>query len=537
MSVIVDNEIIQSIKKICNKRQLPNSFSGGYIVIDNLDETEKINQLKKIQDLHDVIDVLYEVQLAAYYHHTEVIKWLACNGYNIKIINGLVNYFSIHCNIDMLQWLLDNDLFGNYNDDAIDKIANNKDSDKRIACLNWWTKSGLELKYSSRLLRSAAMHDYVNIFQWIFDNGIEINIDLDSKDGDYYSVELIEWFISHDMKIPWQVVIDNSYCYDDQLMNKIYKHCLDTNQEFEYSEYALCMASWSGNMQILNWWSNSGLELLYNLKIIDYVISACSIDVIKWWLDSGLNFECDKQKITNTAISTGNVSVLNLLLDHQLITLHEIQCHDQICIENISNQNSTEMLNWLHENKIDLCCSEKTIDNASTKNNLNILNWWLNSGYTLKYSRSSMDYIKSKHAIQVLNWWMNSGLELKYSIESIDWSDCDYVVSLLKWWIQSGLEIKYTCNIIDKLSRCCNFDALEWIFDESLTEKKIIIKYCENAFDFFRNNGDCSELIIRMINLWLNHEAIPPSDHEFIIKSIKKFAEFNANDTISDAFE
>ena len=61
----------------------------------------------------------------------------------------------------------------------------------------------------------------------------------------------------------------------------------------KYDEYALLCASEMKHKDVLNWWSNSGLELKYDTKIIKHLLVHDNIDMLNWWSKSGLVMKID----------------------------------------------------------------------------------------------------------------------------------------------------------------------------------------------------------------------------------------------------
>jgi hypothetical protein len=109
-----------------------------------------------------------------------------------------------------------------------------------------------------------------------------------------------------------------------------------------------------GKVNILEWWKNSGLELKYDMKALDFASSYGHVEVLEWWKNSGLELKY-----------TGNA-----------------------------------------------------LDFASRYGHVEVLEWWKNSGLKLNYDAKALNWASENGQIKVLEWWKNSGLELKYTIDA-----------------------------------------------------------------------------------------------------------------------
>ena len=157
-------------------------------------------------------------------------------------------------------------------------------------------------------------------------------------------------------------------------------------------------ASTKDNIDELNWWKDSGLELKYSKNAIHYASANGNFDVLNWWKDSGL----------------------------------------------------------------ELKYSENAIHYASKNGRIDVLNWWKDSGLELKYSKNAMDYASRDGHIDILKWWKDSGLELEYSEEAMDYASTDGHIDILNWWKDSGLELKYSKRVMDFASKYGHIDILNW---------------------------------------------------------------------------
>lgn len=107
-----------------------------------------------------------------------------------------------------------------------------------------------------------------------------------------------------------------------------------------YTDDSINKASILGQIDILNWWKNSGLELKYSEDAINYASRAGSIESLEWWRKSGLFLKYSKDAMDNAF--------------------------------------NAEILQWWKDSGLELKYSYKAIE----KNKLT--EWFLGSGLTIK---------------------------------------------------------------------------------------------------------------------------------------------------------
>jgi hypothetical protein len=146
----------------------------------------------------------------------------------------------------------------------------------------------------------------------------------------------------------------------------------------------------------------------FNLNITyDYIMQVCkrgNVDILEWWKNSGLKLEYDKSTL-DLASSSGQVKVLE----------------------------------WWKNSDLKLKYTNDALDWASSNGHVEVLEWWKNSGLELKYNTCALDLASSNSHVEVLEWWKNSGLELKYTVNVLDWASRIGHVNVLEWWKNSGL--------------------------------------------------------------------------------------------------
>lgn len=139
----------------------------------------------------------------------------------------------------------------------------------------------------------------------------------------------------------------------------------------------------------------------------------------------------DNHHLVDNASATGNIDFLNYWIKTGLNLKYSVEA-----LVRASENGHVNVLNWWLASKLEMRYTENAMDWASMNGHIDVLIWWLKSGLPLKYSECSMDWASERGNTEVLIWWKNSGLTLKYSGNSMYWASGNGHVNVLEWWYQ-----------------------------------------------------------------------------------------------------
>jgi hypothetical protein len=136
-----------------------------------------------------------------------------------------------------------------------------------VKFLEWWFKSGMELKYSKDALTLASWYGHVDVLEWWIKSNLPLKYSVNalnfaSRNG---HVNVLEWWFKSGL-------------------------------ELKYDENALYWASQYGHVDVLEWWINSGLPLQYSEDALDKLFKNGNSDVLKWWEISQLKLKNRKRE-------------------------------------------------------------------------------------------------------------------------------------------------------------------------------------------------------------------------------------------------
>lgn len=139
---------------------------------------------------------------------------------------------------------------------------------------------------------------------------------------------------------------------------------LFSEMKLKYTELALKIATMQGNIDVLNWWLESGLELKYNKS---RVFHDCELtrDIVIWWLSSGLELYIDGHTVI-CIIKMVDVDCIKLLNDRGFLTNFKTM----ISIETVSvdNKDNDLFVIYCKENHLNFIVFSPAIEDKYKSN-------------------------------------------------------------------------------------------------------------------------------------------------------------------------
>lgn len=103
-------------------------------------------------------------------------------------------------------------------------------------------------------------------------------------------------------------------------------------------------------------------------------------------------------------------------------------------VDHASEHGNIDFLNQWKENKWNLQYSSDSINLASQNGHINVLDWWITSGFKMKYTIHAIDWACEKGHDKILDWWKKSQLEMKYSYNAIVLAIKNNHQNIIEWW-------------------------------------------------------------------------------------------------------
>jgi hypothetical protein len=144
------------------------------------------------------------------------------------------------------------------------------------------------------------------------------------------------------------------------------------NNEVLYKNDIINNASSRGNIQVLEWFKNSGYEFKYDEYPICWASRYGHVQVLEWFKNSGYEFK-----------------------------------YDELAINWASRNEHVHVLEWFKNSGYEFKYDELAIIWASYRGHNQVLEWFKNSGYKFKYAKDAIHYASNGN-IQVLKFFSNN---------------------------------------------------------------------------------------------------------------------------------
>jgi hypothetical protein len=203
----------------------------------------------------------------------------------------------------------------------------------------------------------------------------------------------------------------------------------------EYSSEAMDNASRSGSVQALDWWYESGLEMMYTESSLEAASSQGHIQVLKWWQDHSRYRRAPAAPLSpgEQHEHKGKREFLKLKVGKAITYATQSGCLPAIHF-------------WV-ESGIPFSHEDTIAKLASAHGHTHILDYWrkLRGEKMLFDNQVLVGPTKMGHA-DVLEWWKRSGLRVEYKTCDIEEALEDGVEgeagdSVRRWWARNGLNL------------------------------------------------------------------------------------------------
>ncbi|GAA5985817.1 hypothetical protein JCM11641_006217, partial [Rhodosporidiobolus odoratus] len=169
-------------------------------------------------------------------------------------------------------------------------------------------------------------------------------------------------------------------------------------------------ASRHGQVDMLDFWLNSGLPLHYSEAALSSATIKRQVPTLEWWKKSGL-----KLKI-------GNV------------------------LDFASMEGSDVCLEWWSQSGLPCKYTKAALYSLSKSGNLPLLAWWRSSRFPLAYDKEVLIVATRYARVDVLEWWGNSGLDVEFRFFDVeealeDCVGCEVEKEKVQdWWEKRGYD-------------------------------------------------------------------------------------------------
>jgi ATP-dependent Lon protease len=203
-------------------------------------------------------------------------------------LTSKLDYYSTIGNVEELEKVKSTEKI--WTEKAIDNASINN----HVSILDWWLKSGLELKYTHDAIDKASESGNISVLDWWLKSGLELKytqnaIDKANENG---SISVLDWWLSNYKKGKVE------FKYTENSMNNI-----------KLDETAL--------IKQLKWWNEKGItdniKFKYGKKFIEYLHNWTYSSAIQFLIKNKMITQEEIDKTANTIKKVNSFNIFDLL--------------------------------------------------------------------------------------------------------------------------------------------------------------------------------------------------------------------------------
>ncbi|ORZ40001.1 ankyrin repeat-containing domain protein [Catenaria anguillulae PL171] len=309
-------------------------------------------------------------------------------------------------------------------------------------------------------------------------------------------------------------------------------HRLGIKRALLYTSAAIAESTKHGRREVLNWWlqhstTHGGpIPLLYWHSVLDWESVYGDLNGLNWWFDSGLDLRFTEAAMDG-ASAKGNVAALAFWMrvaKEKLESTDALQ-YTERSLNEASANGHLDTVQWWFDSGLPLKYSHTAVDLASANGHLDIVKAWAGSGHSFRYTAAALDGASRNGHVHVLQWFLASGRPMQYTRSAFHDACAAGHVAVLEWFTSSGLQLRYEQAGLDAASENGHLAVLEWFAESGLREKydspveKALLRGHVDVADWWL--GRCSYRGIRQPNLT---DALEQATFEGNLDAIKRLA-------------
>ena len=421
--------------------------------------------------------------------NSPVLKWWFDSGYPIKYDHNTIQKLLTNNNTEVLElWIGHNlpiaDIDSDFSEALVLYGAYNS--------FKFIIQHQIPFEYDEKMIDCASELHRVNFLQLFYNANIKFkytNMSLDKlndSSATKYCCDTLDWWIKSGLELKYtEKCVDDActrfHSYGTKFMELWQKSGLEIKYTVKALQNVLEKKSYIG----LKWWLDSGLELKYNVDTFYILLGTNSLDLLQLWFDHGLKMNeyisedncnsCFREKLditfkflleyfpivtlmlNNTGIfyyacMTANIKILNILYEYMPDNFNAPLIADLM--------DSVEKLDWLKKRIVPFTYTAEAINYASRYCRIDVLKWWFDSGLELKFNENSLNFslpitartesenigLSKYHVWKPANIFNATPEEITNYFNNNKLSDS--TIQVLKLWLNSDLEPQYNINFI-----------------------------------------------------------------------------------------
>lgn len=263
-----------------------------------MDKASREGNVELLERLKMESDVSYSTDAmddASRYGHLHVLEWWKRSGLHLVYLNA-VDLASQYGHIDVLNWWMtfckESGRKLPYTYVAMELVNHNA-----AEVLKWWfnmnKENELELLYSHIPINVASRNGNIKMLDCWLHSGLPVRYTTDAfTNATIFANTAVKWWIDHNDVLPIKyekdIVTTASIYGNTTVLDWLLSQELVVNYGPDCIDYA-------HSVDVLEWWftksKTNGLEFKYTEKAIDNASLGKQVEFLEWWINSGLDIK------------------------------------------------------------------------------------------------------------------------------------------------------------------------------------------------------------------------------------------------------
>lgn len=316
----------------------------------------------------------------------KLFKWLYASRRDGTFQKELWNDILINGNVEVAQWLLDNNCPAAYDENS--------------------RKSELSVffKTQNRLPIYAARSGNLEMVKWLEKQGAQFAPSGSNSDSVLYAaaasgnLDLVKWLVEKGHNVKAQrdngdpILFGAALSGNLEMVKWLAEQGVDVNAKNKFGDPVIFSAAQSGNLELVKWLIDQGQDInaqrgKSNFTVLDVFAQNGDLKAIKWAITQGADLK-KSPGILDSAVSSGNLELVKWLFAQKVGTVSDTLLHVA------ARRGSFETLKWLSEQGLDVHAldgnEDTVLHEAARANHLPMVKWLVEQGLDINASNSEV---------------------------------------------------------------------------------------------------------------------------------------------------
>ncbi|KAI9345161.1 hypothetical protein DFJ73DRAFT_940711 [Zopfochytrium polystomum] len=411
----------------------------------------------------------YFIIMASERGHVDVLQcwwdlpkqpWIDMKRVAVDCVNGA----AAHGHVDVLEWWRTS---GAVSDWSATYAPVRASANGHLPVLLWWQAHRLPLLNARAAIRAAAGCGAVHVLDFwraaaaTADFPALCDAELAIKNG---QLAALRWFAAAGVPIGRRAPLTALLADQVAVLEWLRESGLPLEWDAALPSSVLEVAAADGHFRAVRWFSDTiGVKPVYRFVHLKAACRTGNIGLLDYLVDAGLE-RAWNDNLLEFAAAAGHLRVFEWRAERIKLPLSSVPPRVPV---SASRSGHVEILQWLKDRGVALAATEDVVHAACLGKSSATLQWWLDNATALCFD-STVVLRRSIADRKTLQWWRQSGLAVDWppSVNMRELCRRAYgtrLVDALQWWKESGVSFYGVAEATEFLISREEVPALEWM--------------------------------------------------------------------------